>query len=214
MKYILLTVCLYGILFGQDLLVEKQQRFTIQSDPNLYTSNFSLQMEEFQQNIIEENFHKAVTLVNSYGICKGGKYTIHPHYKNKTYQGYINFTCRFQDTKKYEKLLDKIKALKGKLSQGTIQALNDQNTLDIIEKQLEIKALSFPSTYNQFLVDNLNGFNNCLVQKISFNNTTGQTPMPYLLRSNESSASKVTLPIHEKLKHTLIVNYVFKCQRK
>lgn len=213
MRYIFLVVYLYGIVFGQDLLIEKQQKFTIESDPNLYTSNFSLQMEEFNQNTIEENFQKAIALVKSYNMCKGGKYTIRPHYKNKTYQGYINFNCKFQDTKNYEKLLDTIKTLKGKLSQGTIQALNNQNILNTVEKQLEVKALTFPLQYKKFLGDNLEGFKTCQVEKISFNHMGG-TPFPYLLRSNEALTSKVTLPIKEKLKHTLTVNYVFRCLKE
>jgi hypothetical protein len=210
MKYIVFIVFFVSCIIAQELIVEKQKEFSVEIDPNLYSSTFSINMEEFDQSIIENNFEKSIQITNKFNICKGGKYTINPHYKRKSFVGYISFNCRFTQKDIYEELLSQIKKLRGKLSQNRIQLANNSEALEEAREKLETMALVFPKEYSHFLKQNLQA-DRCFVDKIIFNNMN-RGISPYMLSSNESlRKTKVSVPIEEKLKHTLRTNYIFKC---
>ncbi len=198
-----------SMMFAQDLIIQKQKKFQLDIEPNLYKSGFSINLEEYDQKTIESSFQKLIEIVKEYPICKGGEYNINPHYKKKTYIGYIDFNCQFSDEKRYEKLLDEVKTIDGKLSQRRIQASSSENILEESQNSLEKMALAFPSDYVLFLQESLKD-KECVVSKISFSNRGGNIT-PFMLRSAEMAKSKVTLPIKEKLKHTMSVDYTFTC---
>lgn len=208
-----LLVLLIFTIFGlaQELIIEKTKDFQIETLPDIYQSSFSLRMENSHEKPIEINFQKAIKLANESDICDGGKYNIYPNNQNNTYQGYINFHCEFKLKQKYEQLLEKIKTLDGKLSQGRISLSNTKQSILDTQNKLEKMALQFPFDYSIFLQRNLSGFV-CEASKVSFD-TSGHNPTPFLLRATKVvNETVVTPPIQEQIVHSLKVHYTFKCQ--
>jgi hypothetical protein len=211
-KFIVLLIVSVSV-FSQELIIEKNKEFQVEILPNMYTSNFSLRIESSYEKPIEVNFQKAIKIVSKSDICKGGKYNIYPNTTKKNYQGYINFDCKFQAKKDYEELLEKIKKLDGKVSQGRISLSNTKQSIQDTQNKLEKMALEFPFDYSLYLEKNLSGFD-CEASKISFN-SSNYTPTPFLLRSAKAnSETVVTPPIEEEIVHSLRVNYVFTCKTK
>jgi len=210
MKYILGTLCLAASVYAHEVIIEKQKSFYKELKPNSYTSSFSVQMEEHKENTIEKEFQKLLKTVASYDMCEGGKYRINPHYKNDTYQGYINFNCSFEDKQSYEKLLSEVKSYKGKVSQGQIGLLNNEESIKKVKTELEKMALAYPKVYSEFLSKNLEGYTKCQVKTIDLQ-SENRGFAPSFLRSNEAKTD-VSVPLDEKVKHTLNVHYTFSCK--
>jgi hypothetical protein len=208
-----LLVLLIGVIsvLAQEITIEKNKEFQLETLPDIYKSSFSIRMENSHEKPIETNFQNLINVVNKTDICEGGTYNIYPNTQNNTFHGYINFTCEFRLKDEYEQLLDKVKSFDGKLSQGRITLSNTQKSIQDTQNRLERMALQFPFDYSLFLQKTLSGFE-CEASKVSFD-SSGHNPTPYLLRSAKAtSQTVVTPPIQEQIVHSLRVNYTFKCQ--
>ena len=209
------VLIIYCILLLQlnALEISKQKTFSTTLKPTIQVANFSLNHIAKTSNEIENLFHKAILLTNKSGICTGGKYRIFPDYQyvenRKIEIGYnsnINFHCEFDDTKKYEKVLNNIKKLNLKLTQNAISYKISDIQQENEKSKLEFQSFEYAKQYTKELNKI---FHSCSVKSINLNSYN--TPIAYknLLRQESTT---VTSPIEEEVVISLNVSYVFNCQ--
>lgn len=198
----------------QALDISKQKNFTVTLKPTTQVATFSLSHIAKTSNEIENLFQKALITANKSGICRGGQYRIYPDYKyvenRKIEIGYnsnINFHCEFNDIKKYENLLVKIKKLNIKLTQNAISYKISTTKQEEEKSQLEFLAYEYAKQYTKKLN---NIFHNCNIKTINFNNS--HTPILYKTLARQEAATTVTSPIEEDITLSLSVDYIFNCE--
>ena len=224
MKKIIIILCLAYELFAT--VITKDKTFEEFILPSQMATTFTIVKKSQKTLDIQSLFNDAINITKQSNICKGGNYYIVPDYEYKTYNkkqkrefiGYsskISFNCTFDDVKKYDKVVSKIKTLEVKeLSLGTINWKATKQEINDSYENLEVKALNYSKDYN----GKLNGILNskCKTLSISFNPKSNYAPKVYsqrmMLSSAAHSESITTEPIKEDLKVNLKVMYEFECK--
>lgn len=195
------------------LEITKQKSFITEISPTTQSSSFSLNHTAKKSDQIEKVFSKAITLVDKSTICKGGQYKIYPEFEYKNnqktqigYNSYINFNCKFSNSKEYEKLLQRIKKLDTKLTQNQISyeitPLENENQ----KTKLELKAYNYAKEYS----GKLNTiFESCSTKSINFRDSHQAVQYRAMTASKDTT---VTSPIAQDVEIKLNVEYVFECQ--
>ncbi len=194
--------------------ISKQKVFTVSVTPTTQTSSFSLSHIAKTSKMIETLFAKAIKLTEKSDICKDGQYRIYPDYKyvenRKVEIGYnsnINFNCEFDDYKKYERLLTKIKKLNLKLTQNKISYKVSEQTNEKEKSKLEFISYNYGKQYSSKLNK---VFNNCKIKSIALHNSYN-APVQYKALARQESTT-VTSPIKDDIQISLNVNYIFQCE--
>lgn len=135
------------------LEILKTKTFTKSLEASFQNTTLSITHRAVYDYEIESLFNKVIKTVEKSDLCTGGKYNIYESYKYVNNQrvpdgfsSHIRFDCSFKDTKDYEKLLDKLKAMNLKLNQGQISyKITKQQKIDA-KMALEKKHLSMPKS--------------------------------------------------------------------
>lgn len=219
LEKICLSAAILSFTSLNGLEITKSKQFDIFVNPSFQTASFSLSHTSNKSIDIEKKFKKAVEYAKEGQICKGGNYSIYPRYKyvNNSriadgYSSHINFRCEFDNVKKYEELLSKIKKLNSKLTQNQIQYKNTHKQKDEANKQLEQEAYDYAKKYRNYLNKQ---FKNCNIKKIDFteNNAIGMQHRLYAEKSSMKDSIS-TSPIKDKLKYSLTVRYTYSCENE
>ena len=207
---ILIFILFYNL---QALDISKQKTFSTTIPPTIQTTSFSLNHIAKTSDEIEDIFNKAIKIVTKSKICSGGQYRIYPDYKyvenRKIEIGYnsnLHFSCEFNDNRKYEKTLNKIKELNIKLTQNSINYKVPDEKIEQEKSKLEFLAFNYAKQYVE-KIDAI--FNNCKIKSITFNNYNNPIQYKTLARQENST---VTSPIAKDIEISLNVNYIFDCK--
>ena len=170
---------------------------------------------------IQKIFQKAIEGSSSEEICTNGSYRISPRYIYDDgkrvflgYQGDITFKCEFEDSKKLDNVINKLDRLtvekdKVKLIINPISWIADNKTIKQVNKELELEALNYATSYKKFLSDVYKTA--CNIKEISLNSaSTPVYPMPMYSMMKESK-SQTTQPIKSNQTLKSSASYKFEC---
>lgn len=217
-KVITLSLITLNILFANEFSVEKSKEFSIEATPTIMETTFSISKHFMSYNSIQKTFNEIVEDIKKEQICKGGQYSISPHYnwdKNKRvfdgYDGRVSFKCQFKASDEFNKILKNIDNKAIEFSLSPIQWKIEDKEQTILERSVEKQALHYVKDEAKFLSHELNA--SCKITNISFNksNQFNPQPMAYAEQNLMMSKSITTSPIKENLKITQKVAYKFSC---
>jgi len=217
----------FGFIFLNAFEVQKNKTFEKDVEPTVMITSISAQIKDKDKLNIQNIFKEAIETSKLGNICTNGAYRISPSYeyiqnnydRNSKriftgYNGNINFTCEFKDTKKLDLVisnLDKItKDDKLKITLNEISWTIDKKTNEDTIEELEIYALKYANTYSDFLTKLYK--NTCGIKEIKLNAHNYSSPIP-LVRSESIGFAKShsTAPIKSDLTLKYSANYAFKC---
>ena len=216
--YLILTSSLYGtIIKDNKTFIFKTKVFST------IKTNFAVTLKNKQSHPIEKSFKDLISIVKTDGFCTGGKYNILPsHYdyngkynKDITYKGWIGFECQFQDIKKYEILINKVKQINPAfdISQNKLNYTLSSNQKEIIKNKLVNMAIKYAKNYSEKLNNN---FDNCKIKLIDLtsNNYNHFRTTNIMMMKSANNKTTVTAPIQNNIEQSLFVKYEFECKDK
>ena len=196
----------------------KTKTFTKNLQASFQNTTLSINHRALYDYEIESLFNKVIKTVDKSGICTGGKYNIHESYKYikdkrvpDGFTSYIRFDCSFEESKDYEKLLEKLKKMNLKLNQGAINYKITQKQQQDAKLQLEEEAFTYAEEYSKQLKK---FFGPCRIKSIKLlQDRVNNTPYRMMSVEGTSLKSTVTSPIKEQISYKLNVEYIFKCNQ-
>lgn len=215
-KIILSLILIYSITSAFE--VQKSNTFLKNLEPTKMTTSIIANMEDESKSNIQNVFREAIEASKSENICTNGSYTISPKYtydkQTRTFAGYrgnITFKCKFENTKKLDDVITNLDSItskkdKLKLTINPIKWIVKKEIVEKTNKELELKALLYAKSYQEFLSGVYN--TQCFIKKVSLNPAnTLYHPAPMM----RASQTITTAPI--KSEHTIrySASYEFEC---
>ncbi len=202
--------------------IHKSNEFTKEVEPTKMSMSILASIDDKSQSKIQSVFKRAILGSQSEKICTNGSYRISPRYTYKQqkrtfigYQGSITFTCEFTDSTKLDRVISKLDSInqekdKLKLTLNPIKWIVDRNTVKQTNKILELEALNYAKTYNEYLTEVYE--TTCSIKEVSLNAPSRPNRIVPVYAMARDMKSETTKPI--KSNHTLkySASYKFECK--